>query len=353
MCGPALVRTRSAALLRANRVRGALCHGVGAGERTRFLIKSNEDPLAGDGPNVIANLSKSPKRISPAYVYDRMGSLLFEMQCNTPEYYLRRAEVRLLQTHAKEIIEICDFPAIVELGAGTAKKTRLLLSQYANRDIDCDYFPIDVDAETLVETAHALTSIFPGLFVHCMGATYREGLCALPASTAPRLYLFLGSSLGNMELPEVEELLLQLFSCSRPGDYLLIGADLHKEAHIIDRAYNDSAGYGPRSTLNMLSHLNRRYGGDFVLERFRYRSQYDSSLKRNEVRIESLAEQHVLLSRLGFRVSFGRSELIDAEVMWKFDPDELAALLGGAGFSMICRWIEDIYRYGLFLLRRK
>jgi L-histidine Nalpha-methyltransferase len=334
-------------------MRGTACHGTGANERTRFLIRSNEDPLAGDGPNVIANLSKTPKKISSVYVYDRIGSRLFERQCNTPEYYLRRAEVQLLQTHAKEIIELCDFPVIVELGAGTARKTRLLLLQYANRRIHCDYYPIDIDAETLVETARALTSAFPRLFVHCLGASYREGLCALPASTAPRLFLFLGSSLGNMELREMEELLLQLFSYSRQGDYLLIGADLHKESDIINGAYNDRAGYGPRSTLNMLSHLNRRYGGDFVLERFAYRSQYDSRLKRNEVRIESLAEQRVTLSRLGLRVLFDRSELIDAEVMWKFDPDELAALLDRAGFPMICRWIEAVYRYGLFLLRRK
>lgn len=332
-------------------MRGAPCRGTDAGERTRFLIKSNEDPLAGDGPNVIANLSKTPKKISAVYVYDRMGSQLFERQCNTPEYYLRRAEVQLLQIHAKEIIERCNFPAIVELGAGTAEKTHLLLAHYTDRH--CDYYPIDVDVETLVETARALTSVFPRLFVHCLGATYREGLCALPSSGAPRLFLFLGSSLGNMELLEMEELLLQLFLRSRRGDHLLIGADLHKASDIINSAYNDCAGYGPRSTLNMLSHLNHRYGGDFVLERFRYRSEYDSRLKRNEVRIESLAAQRVTLSRLGFRVSFGRSELIDAEVMWKFDPDELTALLDKAGFSMISRWIEAIYRYGLFLLRRK
>jgi L-histidine Nalpha-methyltransferase len=331
----------------------APCHRADADERTGFVIRSNDDPLAGDGPNVIANLSKSPKKISPVYVYDRLGSHLFEMQCATPEYYLRRAEVKLLQAHAQEIIELCNFPLVVELGAGTAQKTRLLLSQYANKGIHCEYYPIDVDAETLVETARALTSLFPRLFVHCMGVTYREGLNALPAAAAPRLFLSLGSSIGNMELPEMEELLSQLFSCGRQGDYLLIGADLHKESDIINRAYNDHAGFGPRSTLNMLSHLNRRYGGDFVLQRFRYRSHYNSSLKRNEVRIESLAEHCVTLVRLGFRVHFGRSELIDAEVMWKFEPDDLAALLDRAGFSMIRQWVEAIHRYGLFLMRRK
>jgi L-histidine Nalpha-methyltransferase len=331
----------------------APCHRTGADERTRFVIRSTEDPLAGDGPNVITNLSKSPKKISPVYVYDRLGSQLFEMQCATPEYYLRRAEVGLLQAHAQEIIELCNFPLVVELGAGTAQKTHLLLSQYANKGVRCDYYPIDIDAETLVETARALTSVFPRLFVHCLGACYREGLNALPAAAAPRLFLFLGSSLGNMEWPEMEELLSQLFSCTRPGDYLLIGADLHKESDIINAAYNDHAGFGPRSTLNMLSHLNRRYGGDFVLQRFRYRSRYNASLKRNEVRIESLVEQRVTLVRLGFRVSFDRSELIDAELMWKFEPDDLAALLDRAGFCIVSRWVEAVYRYGLFLMRRK
>jgi uncharacterized SAM-dependent methyltransferase len=167
------------------------------------------------------------------------------------------------------------------------------------------------------------------------------------------MFLFLGSSLGNMELREIAGLLLGLFSHSRPGDHLLIGADLHKESEIINRAYNDSADYGPRSTLNMLSHLNWRYGGDFELERFAYRSQYDALSRQNKVSIESLSEQRVTLSRLGLTVSFDKSERIDAEVMWKFDPDELTGLLDRAGFSTTHRWMDEVYRYGLFLFRRK
>jgi L-histidine N-alpha-methyltransferase len=325
----------------------------GAEERIRFLIKSSEDPLARDGPNVIANLTKRPKRISPVYVYDQKGTRLFERQCSTPEYYLRRCEVQLLNVHAQEIAAVCNYPDIVELGSGTAAKTRILLARYADRGMGCDYYPIDIDAQTIVEAARALTLSFPELVVHCSCATYGEGLRALPARTGARMFLFLGSSIGNMELREIAELLLVLFSHSRPGDHLLIGADLHKESGIINRAYNDSAGYGPRSTLNMLSHLNWRYGGDFELERFAYRSQYDALSRQNKVSIESLSEQRVTLGRLGLTVSFEKSELIDAEVMWKFDPDELTALLDRAGFSMTHRWIEEVYRYGLFLLRRK
>jgi L-histidine N-alpha-methyltransferase len=327
--------------------------GTTSDTRIRYLVRSTDDPLAHDAPNVVFNLTRSPKRISSVYVYDKRGTELFERQCGTPEYYLRRVESRLLKWYAGDIVDLCGFPPMVELGAGTAEKTRTLLAEYARQGVRCDYFPIDVDTETLSESARLLVSDFPLLFVHCLGTTYHEGLRALPPSPRARLFMFLGSSLGNMEWQEIDELLSQLFDNGAPGDYLLLGADLDKDPAIIDRAYNDSAGYGPRSTLNMLAHLNRRYGGNFVTGNFRYRSNYDSRMRRNEVRIESLVEQTVTLAALGITISFGAAELIDAEVMWKFDPEELGAVLDRAGFSMVRRWIEPTYRYGLFLLRHK
>jgi L-histidine N-alpha-methyltransferase len=322
-------------------------------KRIQFLARSTEDPLALDGQNVIYGLSGSPKKISSVYVYDKRGTELFERQCDTPEYYLRRTETQLLNCYAGDIVGLCGPLPIIELGAGTAEKTRILLREYAKREVRCDYLPIDVDVDTLAESAHELVSAFPLLHVHCLGTTYEKGLRALSPCSRSRLFVFLGSSLGNMEWREVDALLSQIFSSGARGDYLLLGADLDKDPAIIDRAYNDAAGYGPRSTLNMLDHLNRRYGGNFASEKFRYRSQYDSRTKRNEVRIESLVDQTVTLASLGFTVSFGAGELIDAEVMLKFDPDELGAVLDQAGFSMLRRWIEPVYRYGLFLLRHK
>jgi dimethylhistidine N-methyltransferase len=319
----------------------------------QFIVRSTEDPLAFDGPNVMCGLRGSPKKISSIYVYDKRGTELFERQCETPEYYLRRVEAQLLNCFAADIVELCGPLPIVELGAGTAEKTRILLREYARREVRCDYLPIDVDVDTLAESAHELVSAFPFLHVHCLGTTYEKGLRLVPPGSRYRLFVFLGSSLGNMEWWDVESLLSQIFDNSARGDYLLLGADLDKDPAIIDEAYNDAAGYGPQSTLNMLSHLNRRYGGNFDSEQFRYRSQYDSRAKRNEVRIESLVDQTVTLASLGFTVSFGAGELIDAEVMLKFDPDELGAVLDQAGFSMLRRWIEPVYRYGLFLLRRR
>src|SRR5258708_8262977 len=330
-----------------------LVSGTTSDTRIRYLVRTGEDPLAQDGPNVVFNLTRSPKRISSVYVYDKHGTALFERQCATPEYYLRRVETQLLNWYAGDIVELCGLLPIVELGAGTSEKTRILLAEYAKRGMRCEYFPIDVDTETLSHSAQELASAFPLLFVHCLGVTYHKGLRALPPYPGARLFVFLGSSLGNMEWQEIDDLLSELFGSGTRGDYFLLGADLDKDPAIIDRAYNDSAGYGPRSTLNMLDHLNRRYGGNFVTDNFRYRSKYYSRTKRNAVRIESLMDQTVSLATLGITVSFSAAELIDAEVMWKFDPEELGSLLNRAGFSIVRRWIEPIYRYGLFLLRHK
>ncbi|MDP9013242.1 MAG: L-histidine N(alpha)-methyltransferase [Pseudomonadota bacterium] len=312
-----------------------------------------EDPLAHDGKNVVHKLNRSPKSVSSVYVYDKWGTELFELQCGTPEYYLRRVEAQLLRSHAADLIGMCGCVPIVELGAGTAEKTQILFAEFEKRGVWCDYFPIDVDIETLSRTAHRLTAHFPHLVVHCLGTTYQHGLRTLPACAPARLFLFLGSSLGNMELAEIDDLLSQLFRYANPGDYLVLGADLDKDPAVINRAYNDAAGYGPRSTLNILSHLNHRYDGNFVVDQFRYRSRYNVELKRNEVRIESLIDQSVTLDRLGVTVAFGANELIDAEIMWKFDPAALASILERAGFSMVQQWIEPTYRYGLFLMRRR
>jgi dimethylhistidine N-methyltransferase len=324
-----------------------------ASNRIRYLVRSTDDPLANDLPNVLRNLSRSPKKISSFYVYDKAGTALFEQQCATPEYYLRRVETQLLIHNARRIFELCGPVPVVELGAGTAKKTRVLLEEYSRRGLRCDYFPIDVDVETLADLAEALVSAFPQLFVHCVGATYEAGLAALPKSVGARLFLFLGSSIGNMEWPDIERLLAQLFAAGAPGDHLLLGADLDKDPVLIDRAYNDSAGYGPRSTLNVLVHLNRRYGGNFVLSNFRYRSKYDPKSRRNVVHIESLVDQAVTLAAAEFTVSLAAGELIDAEVMLKFDPGELETVLRQAGFTLVRRWIEPVCRYGLFLFRHE
>ena len=131
-----------------------------------------------------------------------------------------------------------------------------------------------------------------------------------------------------------------------------MGVDLDKDPAEIDRAYNDVQGYGAQSTLNMLHHLNWRYDGDFRVEQFCYRSRYDAAMRRNEVRLESVIAQPVRLRKLDLTISFQSGECIEAEIMWKFDPEELSQRFARAGFIPARRWIHPVYRYGLFLLRR-
>ena len=316
----------------------------------RFLLRSDAEDLY-DAVSVVRDLSGFPKRISPVYVYDPRGTELFERQCETPEYYLRRAEADLLREHAEEIVEHCGILPMVELGAGTAEKTRALFGEYARRNARCDYFPIDVDALTLAASAAALVQAFPLLRVQCLATTYVKGLRALPAATR-RLFLFLGSSIGNMEMAEIDALLGDVFAAGGAGDFLLLGADLDKDPTEIDRAYNDAQGYGAQSTLNMLHHLNWRYEADFRVDDFCYRSRYDAAMRRNEVRLESLVAQSVRLCKLDLTISFEAGECIEAEVMWKFDPEDLSQRLARAGFIPTRRWIHPVHRYALFLLRR-
>src|SRR5258708_13110615 len=139
----------------------------------------------------------------------------------------------------------------------------------------CEYFPIDVDTETLSHSAQELASAFPLLFVHCLGATYHKGLRALPPYPGARLFVFLGSSLGNMEWQEIDDLLSELFGSGTRGDYFFLVADLDKDPAIIDRPYNDSAGYGPRSALKLVDHLTRTYLDKFLTETFPSPSKYD------------------------------------------------------------------------------
>ena len=277
---------------------------------------------------------------------------MFERQCEQPEYYLTRVEYRLLQAHAAELLDKTDFVRLVELGAGNAHKTQNLFEAFHARGKPCTYYPIDVDSTVMMRAMPSLTRRFPHLNVHAIVGTYHLGLDALPLGGIPKLFLFLGSSIGNMEKLEYVSLLTRIRSRMDPADFLLIAADLEKEPRIIQVAYNDSAGYGRRSTLNMLSHLNWRYMGDFSLRRFRYVSTYNQELQRNEVCIVSLKDQIVTLKALGLTISLKAGEPINAEIMWKFNPQALVKEIAGVGFQFLKSWTDTELPYGLFLFRR-
>jgi L-histidine Nalpha-methyltransferase len=318
--------------------------------RLDWLCPNDVDPLANDGPNVARGLLGMPKKISAVYVYDEAGNQLFEKQCEQPEYYLTRVEARMIEARAAEILSLTGFAHLVELGAGNAQKTQAFFQAFAAGNKQCVYYPIDVDREVMARALPALIERFPGLTVHAVVGTYELGLEALPPGV-PRLFLFLGSTIGGMEKAEYGALLRRIRASMGPADFLLVAADLEKDADIIQRAYNDAAGYGPRSTLNILSHLNWRYLGDFDPGKFAYHSQYKPERQRNEIHIVSRVTQWITLKKLDLRVPFAAGEPIHAEIMWKFNPEALVQEVGALGYEYARRWTDAEFSYGLFLFR--
>lgn len=250
-------------------------------------------PLAAERmlEDVRAGLASEQKELAPTYFYDANGSTLFEQITLTPEYYLTRAERALLEREAASIALAAGPRSFAELGAGNAEKSRILIRALRARGLGEAYVPVDVDRATLAETAASLRGEFPELDVIPVVADMRGELRIPPAAPRPLLCAFLGSTLGNFSAAE-SQLLLSLLrgEIGRDG-WLLLGADLVKDAATIERAYNDAEGLTARFNLNVLSVLNRELGADFVLAAFEHHAFYEPRLRRIEMHLVSRAKQ--------------------------------------------------------------
>ena len=289
--------------------------------------------------DVRRGLSSGQKTLPPTWFYDAKGSALFERITRTQEYYLTRAERSLLQREATAIARHAPARALVELGAGSASKTALLIR--ALRDAgSCDtYVPVDVDALSLANAGDRLRADFPGLQVIPVKADMRFPF-ELPADTPrPLLCAFLGSTIGNFSPDEARLLLARLRHLGGDGGRLLVGADLVKDATTLERAYNDAEGITAEFNLNVLSVLNRELGADFDPALFGHRAFYDPVLRRIEMHLVSRADQRVTIPGLG-EITLARGETIRTEISCKYDRVTLEAMLEAGGF-VLERWMED------------
>src|SRR5687767_4481191 len=233
-----------------------------------------------DGADVVRGLGARPRTLPPKYFYDAQGSRLFDRITTLPEYYLTRTEQLILSDCARRLGTLMGAADLIELGAGSARKTRLvigaLLEQTALK-APMLYVPIDVSEAALEEGAAGLVAAFPRLSVSGLVATYEAGLAELPPRVAPRrLMMFLGSTIGNLDGAETAEFFAAVARALEPGDALLLGFDLAKTPGIIEAAYNDAQGVTAAFNLNMLRHLNRRFDGDFDLGRFQHRAFFNT-----------------------------------------------------------------------------
>jgi L-histidine Nalpha-methyltransferase len=304
------------------------------------------------GTDVISGLSNQPKTLPAKYFYDDLGSELFEQICDLPEYYLTRTETLILHDCASEIAGITGACEIVELGSGSAVKTRILLDAYKEMGYPLHYLPIDISAGILESSAFGLLNDYPTLKVHGLVATYELALERLRMSLLPtRMLCFLGSTLGNLNDEECDLFFNRIAKALNKGEYFLLGVDLQKPIEVLEAAYNDVQGITAKFNLNMLRHLNHRFDGNFDLTKFAHQAFYNQSEHQIEMHLQSLRDQIVNLRSLDRSAKFTQGETIMTEISRKFDLQKIAQTLENRGLVKVKTWTDPNSWFGLLLLQ--
>lgn len=299
--------------------------------------------------DVREGLTKSPKQLSPKYFYDERGSELFEEITQLPEYYLTRAERMLLERRISEIITAVRPCSLVELGAGSATKTRIILDEMRSNGCAECYVPVDVSKEFLEAAAVQLRADYVDVQVMPLVSDITEPF-ALPPVASPTLVAFLGSTIGNFQREEAVRLLSHIADEMGPSDRFLLGADLIKDPAIINRAYNDSSGVTAAFNLNILERLNRELGANFPLSEYEHRAFYSSEHHRVEMHLIARTAHKVTIPEIG-EISFEKGESIRTELSYKYDRPILEGMLSASGLS-IEKWMPaDDGAFALALAR--
>ena len=293
--------------------------------------------------DVLAGLCARPRTLPSRWFYDDRGSLLFQRIMDLPEYYLTRSEEEVFERHASAMVApMSGRPCtVVDLGAGDGAKTRLLLGALRNRVPDLAYVPVDVSRAALNSATKRMLGAFPDLRVVPLEAEYVHALHGLDRTTGrdPRLVLFLGSNIGNLEWSEATAFVRTLRLALRAGDHLLVGFDLMKDPKILRPAYDDAAGVTAAFNLNLLARMNAELGADFDLSSFAHRATFDPVRPAMESWIVSLRRQ--VVSMAGRRFAFGAGEAIHTEISYKYTSGQIASLARATGFQEVGRFHDD------------
>ncbi|HUH13388.1 MAG TPA: L-histidine N(alpha)-methyltransferase [Longimicrobiales bacterium] len=288
---------------------------------------------------VAEGLRAPQKRLSPKYFYDARGSELFEAITRLPEYYLTRTERALLRAHAPGLVARLGPRSLVELGAGSAAKTRLLLDAMVADGRGVTYVPVDVSRAFLMEVARELTGEYPDLRVEPAVADMTQELRIDGAVPRPALFAILGSTIGNFLPPAAEALLRRVRALMEEGDALLLGVDLHKDTATLEAAYDDAGGVTAEFNRNVLRVLNTQLGADFDPDAFEHRALYNVPERRVEMHLVARAPQRVRIPGIG-TLDFEQGESIHTESSCKHERASVEALLSAADLS-VTRWTTD------------
>jgi len=295
---------------------------------------------------------KGQKELYAKYLYDDVGSALFDVITVLPEYGLYRADARLLRRHAASLASRINRPSVVvELGSGSGSKTRWILSAMAAKR-PIFYCPVDISESALYRCWHELGSV-DSVEIVPFAQSYLDGLeQALrlrPAGTSV-LVLFLGSTIGNFEPERAREFLSAVRQLLDSGDVFYLSTDLEKEASRMIAAYDDSIGVTAAFNLNLLARINRELGGNFALSRFRHEARYDSDEHRIEMHLRSKINQRVTIGK-DLQVSLKRGETIWTESSYKFRLEDIPALARATGFKCEVQWVDEEWPFAQNVLR--
>ena len=301
--------------------------------------------------DVRAGLTRPFKELSPRYFYDERGSELFEEITGLEEYYPTRCEREILESRSAEICEAANCPAsLIELGSGSARKTRVLLD--AMREACCleTYCPVDISEEITRETAEAIASEYDGIDVHGLVCDFEFDLERVPVE-GPRVIALLGGTIGNFAPHQRAGFLRRIANLLGPEDRFLLGTDLVKDPVILEAAYNDSRGITAEFNKNVLAVLNRELGADFELDAFEHVARWDPENLWMDIRLRSLANQVVSFDALGMLVPFGAGEEMRTEISTKFLRPGLEGIYAEAGLELTEWWTDSKGLYALSLAR--
>ncbi|HSI79954.1 MAG TPA: L-histidine N(alpha)-methyltransferase [Solirubrobacterales bacterium] len=306
--------------------------------------------LAGMAEEVREGLSAPFKELPPKYFYDERGSQLFEAITELPEYYPTRAERSILTARADEIAA-AGAGILIELGSGSAQKTRALLDAMSDAGKLSAYVPVDISEEITRRTAGQLVAEYPGLRVHGVICDYESHLERIPRGEGA-LIAFLGGTIGNLRPAPRRAFCARIATLMYPGDRFLLGTDLVKEEARLEAAYNDSAGVTAEFNKNVLRVLNRELGAEFDPDRFEHVAFWDPDNRWIDIRLRSLAGQIVAVRDLGMQVHFARNEEMRTEISTKFTRERVERTFADAGLELVEWWTDPEELYALSLARR-
>lgn len=298
--------------------------------------------------DVFDGLQSTPKSLPPKWFYDSVGSELFDQITRLPEYYPTRAEAEILRARSAEIAVASEADTLVELGSGTSEKTRMLLDALHDRESLHRFVPFDVDASILSTAATAIQSEYAGVEIKAVCGDFEEHLTEIP-SGGRRLFVFLGSTIGNLTPGPRADFLATLSEVMRPGDSLLLGTDLVKDTDRLVRAYDDAAGVTAAFNRNVLAVINRELDADFDVEAYQHVARWDTESERIEMWLRADRRQRVRVGALELSVDFAAGEEMLTEVSCKFHPDGVKTELADAGLRRIRWWTDDAGDFGLSL----